>query len=504
MEFNSLINCLQENGVSIHPNFAKAYQANGCIEAYREIFDGIVEDMARCASLAVNSTAGFNGAIRKGIKELSDLLVYVSNENTIANIAKISERRVAIKRKMLPALNKILPGESTMAEELLERIALYKSGIEYQLKRDFANDRKEILRTCIVRLGELEAALGDVVDVSSPAALKYAEEILAELKAWEVVVAQLRHNAATPEVISRLTAKAKKWSEELVMAKKTSFFAFLSPSRKTIDIESVIFDENDVLNEGPLASIGLVFPILENVEIFKHNLQDFKKHVEAGLNASEYENKIAEIKKKIADLQNEGRELASKLDNGEISHDEFVRRGTTLSDKITDLTYQLEAATEKLAGLEEEKDLYRANIETLADLLDVVNKYKETDPEAIAVIGDCIDFEKLSNVMTGSFSATDEASVELLTSAAEIVNQDRIDNLHGLKMKRRAAAEEKKKRRLEKKAPIQSEEDLTKQENDLFKVFGYNSNRSGVQTGSTPDNQNKNDQNGNRNEGFRP
>ena len=505
MEFNNLVACLRENGVDVHPNFVKAYTTSGCIEAYREIFDGVVEDIADYATAAVNGTCGFNGKIRKGIKELTDLVVYISNENTPSKLTKIAEKRTKIKRKATGLMSKLSQSKNSMKDELIERINFYKAGVKYQLGRDMANDRKGILEECLEGLEEIEDALNNVIDVTSPAALDYAEQILEGLRSWEIVVAQLRHDATTPAALTKLASKAKTWAEGLVVANKTSMF---SSARKEIDITTVSFDENKISEAEPLAQIGIVSPILEKVDIFRNNISDYKKHMSASENTTEVEAELAKVEAELVKLDERRAEILQKYDNGELSDEDVNDLAEELQEDIQEAEFRRDEIKAEIHDRKTNLRLSESNLKTLDGILAVVNKYRETDPGMIAYIGDLIDFDALSHIMTGTFDVTDESALNLLEDAERIIEADKKNNLSHLREQHRTRALEHRKTRLGQKDPQQQteEEKENRKKSNIDFLRKSNQKRPQQQTpnNTQPTDGNKNEQPGNLNEVFRP
>ena len=488
MNFSNLVECLKRNGVDVNPSFAKAYQSGGCIEAYRETFDGMVADIGEYAVAAVNSTTGFTGTIRKSIKELSNTIVYISNQTTPTALSEVDNKRAKVRRKMANPLSKITPSDTTMCEEVIQRIQMYKKGVRVQLGRDIAAERKPILQDCLKKLDQLEAELGNVVDVTSPEALEKAKAITDTLVTWANIVAQAMHDNSTPMMLDTAIKSAKKWSEQVV-SKKTSLF-FGKP--KEIDISSVIFDENNRDSYDELTQMAVSAVVIDQVQIFRDNLSDFEALIRRQEDTTELEAELSGVEATLNSLHAQKDALIKRLDNGEISREDAVDEAEDLRDEIDDALDDKERIKAEIADSKESVKAHKGIFKILDNVLKVIEKYKESNPTMVEFISRYLDFNALYHVMKGDFNVEDKNVLVIMKKAEEIVQAERNNKLFDLKAQEEFKTPRRERRaRSEREQRQQNPEEQRRQDEALDWLTGDTNRNQNTQAQQPADGQKK-------------
>ena len=415
MDKTTLVEALRVNHIKVHKRFVDAACNRECISELRPLFNMVIGGMTEILIGAFNSPDGLSAGVRKTLKKLSELLVNISDKKTASEYGKIEEQAEEIISEAKNSLNsQKREGDSSMKNEVLKQINSYREGISVVISMGMAPERDDILKQCLAKLDELEGALDNILDITSADALKCAMAIKATLEGCGRQIATAMHNGRTPAMIDTAIRQAKEWAA-LREVKQKGFFG----SKKPVNIDELRFDET----YDPLAQIGQSSQYLEDINNFQANLSSYKERVSRQCDTSKETEAIQALKQEQAQLQEQAGALLTQYNNGIISAEELDDRldaNESAQDRVQD---RLDTAQEKISAKQALYDAQEWVITTLDDLLSTIEEFAETDPEMIAILGEEIDFNALTNLMRGNADMEDEQSVRALEQLTEIIRR---------------------------------------------------------------------------------
>jgi len=407
MDIKNIIGCLNANGISFPPEFA-TIEKDGCIN----VFEGLMQtNLERIETMVrFGSNNGFNSDLKNDITKLVKLTCKISQEKKV----KKHEKYVIESKNIYSEVERNMKEKGAqfdMVKEVNTHIDNYILGMEVLLNMDVAQDRKPVLEAGIEKCKLLKKTLGETMNTSTNSALNYAKDIIAELQDWADIVANKMHDESDLAILDKALEIANTWKNNHEGV-KTGLF---TRSNKAKDISELYFKEDN------LSMIGKSKVVQREIDIFKQNLSEYKSAV-CGDAGEELKKTLDNKKQEKAKLEAEKKELVVQYKNGEISKMDLYEECVDIDQQIDDLKEDIEDIK---MDLEEKKMDTRSTgkvLQTLESLNNQVLSYK-ADPIYFALLGEELDFSKLTKVMRG---AGTEAEIDYVLDVQSIL--DRVKN----------------------------------------------------------------------------
>lgn len=428
MDFNVLMNWLDDNQVKVHPRFQKAYTKDKCIGDYLPLSEEIIGEMERCVCWAVNHDAGFSRPVRETLEGLSKLWVRISKQNNGAMREMFARSVEAVWSEFCKKTKSESKETYVMKEQLINRIEAYRDGLSVLLEQSMAEDRKPILSACAEKLEHLKQQIADVTDATSQNALQHAEKVTALLVKWADVVVHAMHNAQTPAMLDEAQKEVTAWATEHVEKKK------LKPCKS---IDSVRFEGNDMLS-----NYGASRRYVEDANHFQSNLRDYKANVFAAYNVEQQDEIIRQQEEALAQLEQERKETYAKYQNGEISEAAANEIGLDLEERRIEYEQTKQDAEEERREINGILSEFKSVFATLDKLAAVIAVYKDVDPDTVVFIGQYMQFDALFDVMRGRADINAIQSLQVLERASTLVKEHMRGNLRQFRDTMRRQREE--------------------------------------------------------------
>lgn len=430
-EFSTLLSCLQANGVRCNEKFERAYTSEGCIGDYRAQFDGVVADMQAYLYAIANSPRGFTGGTRKELAAMTDLVVRISEQTGTEQFDAIMAACKKIRGNAQKKTAKKKKG-TDMKNEVLKKIAAYKTAIGALKQVEIAVDRRPILDEILGKLTALETTLAGVVDGSSAEALERAKEIVAGLEKWGVKVSQHRHDASSPRELDAIISVAEQWAAQQQV--KRGLFG----SRKPVSFDEIRFDGDRYETADPMERIAQSATYIQDATLFNGVLAEYKRLFAESYGTETEEAKLEELRGQKKALEEKKQELLAKYNNGELSREDLGPMAADLRADLEDVELAISDLSEDISDRKAGWTAHRPIFDILEKLLGVIKRYEKTaDLDMVSFIGEYIDFNAIDALVHGRTTAEDEASILVLQKAQALVDQQAKGTLREMAQKYR-------------------------------------------------------------------
>ena len=405
MEIKNIIECLQTHGISYPPEFVNI-EKDGCIAVYTMLLQSNLERIDKMVRFGVNN--GFSSDMKANIAKLIKTSCKISQEKKPKKYDKYlmeSEQTYSKVEKVM----KEKGGQFDMVEKVNKHIDTYINGMSVLMGMHVAEDRKNVLQEGIDKCKQLKKILGEVMNNSTTNALDYAREIIAKLQTWADIVANKMHDETDLPILDEAILVAQNWKKNHDVVKNGGLF---SKGNKVKDISELEFKEDN------LSMIAKSKEVQREIDIFKQNLEEYKTATSNG-SSEAIKKSLEEKKEEKAKLEAEKKALVVKFQNGEISKMDLYEECIDIDQQIEDLKEDIE---ELKIDLSEEKTDLRSTgkvLETLESLNNQVLKYS-VDPISFALLGEELDFVKLTKVMRGVGT---EAEIEYVLDVQSVLDR---------------------------------------------------------------------------------
>ena len=405
MEIKNIISCLQTNGISYPDKFA-TIEKDGCIA----VFSGLLEtNLNRIDSMVrYGSNNGFSSDLKTEITKMIKLTCKMCQEKK----AKKHDKYASESEKIYKETEKIMKekeGQFDMVNKVNKHIDTYISGMRVLQNMPVAEDRKPILQQGIDKCEQIKKVLSEVMNNSTTTALEYAKTIISELQTWADIVANKMHDESDLPLLDNALKTAEKWKANHDVVKNPGLF---TKGNKVKDISELEFKEDN------LSMIAKSVAVEREIGYFKENLEEYRKNTCVGSD-EQIKNSLESKKEEKAKLEAQKKDLAIKFQNGEISKMDLYEECIDIDQQIDDIKEDIEDLKYQL---EEKKIDTRSTgkvLETLESLNNQVLSYK-ADPISFALLGEELDFDKLTKVMRGTGN---DADVEYVLGVQSILDR---------------------------------------------------------------------------------
>ena len=404
MDIKNIINCLQNNGISCPTEFL-TIEKDGCINVFETLLQANLDRIDKM--LRYGSSNGFSSDLKANISKLLKITCKIPKEKKAIKYKKYALESDKIYNEAEKVM-KNKESEFDMVGEVNMHIDNYILGMEVLLNMDVAENRKHILTAGIDKCKLLKKTLKETINTSTTTVLEYAKEIIAELQTWADIVANKMHNEDDLAYLDKALNIATAWKNNHEGV-KTGLFV---KSNKVKDISELHFKEDN------LSMIGKSREVQRDIDNFKQNLAEYKSVV-CSNSSEQIKQNLENKKEEKAKLEAEKKELVVKFKNGEISkmdlYEECMdidRQVEEVKEDIEDLKFELEDA--KVGSRSTGKVL-----ETLESLNNQVLSYK-ADPIYFTLLGEELDFAKLTKVMRG---AGTEAEIDYVLDVQSVLDR---------------------------------------------------------------------------------
>ncbi len=405
MELKNIIECLQSNGISYPPEFANI-EKDGCIAVFAVLLQDNLTRIDKMVRYGINN--GFSSDVKANITKLTKLSCKISQEKK----AKKHDKYASESQKIFAEVEKMMKEKEEqfdMVEKVNKHIDNYILGMNVLMGMPVAEDRKNVLREGVEKCKQLKKILSEVMNNSTTNALDYAKEIIAKLQTWADIVANKMHDETDLPILDDAIVIAENWKKNHDVVKNGGLF---SKGNKVKDISELEFKEDN------LSMIGKSREVLREIDIFKQNLDEYKTAM--GSDSVETVKKSLEGKKEEkAKLEQEKKDLVIKFQNGEISKMDLYEECMDIDQQLDELKEDIEDLKYEL---DDKKTDYRSTgkvIETLEALNNQVLSYK-ADPIYFTLLGEELDFAKLTKVMRG---AGTEADIDYVLDVQSVLDR---------------------------------------------------------------------------------
>lgn len=415
MNIDNLISALKLNGIKVHSQFARACKNTGCISAYKEVFDDLLDSLSKYVYYGSNSKQGFKH-IKDEITKITGLVVKISKQSTASDIKEITKEAENLKKNAEKEIIPLKEGEVDMKNEVIKRIDAYKDGVEVLMNVDMAEDRRPILTESLVKLEQIKSEMNNIIDSTSPEAYQYAKSIVDGLKVWADEVAKFNHNDNTNKILDKAVSDAKSWNT--VNKTKSGIFGI----RKKVNIDEIRFESEDFDKCDLLTQTANSKEYVTRTSNFIKNIADYERLIKARYDNEKNEQALAEYNKRVEEIEAEKTALKNKYANGEISREEVGDIAAELKDELDELNDDIYDVKEKIADNREGFKGHKYVFDTLESLLSTINHYRATaDLNMVTFIGQYIDFDALYNLMHGTASREDDNSIRALRQVEAVI-----------------------------------------------------------------------------------
>ena len=404
MDVKNIINCFQTNGISYPPEFSTV-EKDGCIKVYEGIYNKNLEKID--ALVRYGSNNGFSNDLKNTITKLTKLTVKICQEKK----AKKHEKYISESEKIYIEGEKCMKDKSVqfdMVAKVNLHIDKYISGMEVLISMDVAEDRKPVLVKGIDKCKELKKILADVMNNSTQSALDQAKSIILELQEWSVVVANKMHDDSDLIYLDKAIEVAKQWKDNREVVKTGMFVK----NNKVEDISALDFYEDN------LSMIGKSNVVLREIDIFKNNLAEYKE-MAIGNGVEDLKEKLQAKKDEKAKFEAEKNELVVKFQNGEISKMDLYQECVDIDQQVNDIKEDIEDLKFEIENKKDSSRFTSKVVSILESLNNQVLEYK-ADPIYLALLGEELDFNKLTQVMRG---AGTDADIEYVLGVQRILDR---------------------------------------------------------------------------------
>lgn len=404
MDIKNVINCLQAHGINYPAEFANI-EKDGCIAVYTGLLQTNLERIDEM--LRYGSNNGFSGDLKSSIVSLVKETCKFCKEKK----AKKHDKFQSKSEKIYNDACKVMKNKEVqfnMVEKVNEHINQYILGMEVLMGMPVAEDRKKVLQEGIDKCKQIKKILSEVMNNSTTSAFDFAKAIISQLQQWADIVANKMHDQTDLPILDQAIALAENWKKNHDVV-KTGLFV---KSNKVKDISELSFMEDN------LSMIGKSREVQREIDIFKQNLTEYKEAVSVG-SSEELKKTLNAKKEEKAKLEEEKKQLVVKFQNGEISKMDLYEECVDIDVQIDDLKEDIEDLKYEL---EEKKVDNRSTgkvLETLESLNNQVLSYK-ADPIYFTLLGEELDFAKLTKVMRG---AGTDADIEYVLDVQSVLDR---------------------------------------------------------------------------------
>lgn len=393
MDIKNVTDILKANGVKINANYAHVLR-DGCVKEYQDLLDETVSKVEEYARYGVNE--GFSGDLKDNIEALTNIAVKLTKEkngkklsNYTNDFSKINKETAKLMEKNAQSVN--------VVNEVIKYVDSYIQGAKTLAKTNSAESRKDILTQSVTKLEQLKSALLNVADVSTVTAGEYAKKIIALLKTWSKQVSIQMHDSSTVGVIDDAIAAANSWAEVKVGVSKGLF----KKSNKLTSLDGINFVKDDMY------MIGLSEGVLEKINIFSSNLQEYKSSVEGGrYNTDADEAELEDKRNEINKLNAKKAEIVSKVKNGEMDKVEALGLCKEIDYDVSDLNRDVNELSTTVQRNKSRKRTFERVIKKLERINRIVSSYKN-EPIMLSYLGQLFNFDSAVKVMRGTGTEQD-------------------------------------------------------------------------------------------------
>ncbi len=405
MNFNNIIEFLRVNGVKCDTRLRKIYEQDGCaVEALKPMFDDIVKTIERIVVSGTNDSNGFGGSEKNNILELVELLSEISREDSPAKQVEFDKRLKKIKSRVKEV-------ELVMKDNIIARVKSYKAALNVIRRMPVGEDRLPLIDLFDAKLDELVKNLDEVVDFSSPEALKKAEAITKKLNEWSNITSRIMHDQTTTQILVDAIEISREWQ---TMQKPKKLFGIFN--RRADNTATVDFKEEEESNSNLMVQIAMSAPKLMQIFNFGENLEAQQRI--ASNNHNERMSRLTGEKVKnenaIAAIEREKQNIVAQFQNGVIDQNMYYFKMKDLKNRFDRAKAHLDLAAVKLVKEEKVFASGQRVFEKLTELLTEIKQY-ESEPEKITIIAKYIDFEKLYNIMHGMADENDAEAINRIS-----------------------------------------------------------------------------------------
>ena len=406
MNFDNIIEFLRVNGVKCDTRLRKIYEQYGCaFDSLKPMFEYIVKTIDRVIVSGMNDSNSFGGTEKNNILELVELLSEISREDSPAKQVEFDKRLKKIKSKVKEV-------NLVMKDNIISRVKSYKSALNVIRRMPVGEERLPLVDLFDAKLDELVKNLDEVVDFSSPEALKKAEAIVSKLNEWANITSRIMHDHTTTQILIDAVDIVKEWQ---TMQKPKKLFGIFA--KRADNIATVEFNEEKESNGANLmVQIAMSAPKLMQILTFGDNLEA-QQRIEANNHNEKLSRLTAEKVKQenaLAAIDREKQNIVAQFQNGAIDQNMYYFKMKDLKNRFDRAKAHLDLASVKLV---KEEKIYASGLRVFEKLTELLNEIKiyETQPEKITIIARYIDFEKLYNIMHGMADENDAEAINRIT-----------------------------------------------------------------------------------------
>ncbi|MBQ3493189.1 MAG: hypothetical protein IJA88_03695 [Clostridia bacterium] len=454
MDIKNIIGCLSSNGISFPPEFATV-EKDGCIAEFDGLMKSNLEHIDSLVRYGINN--GFSGDLKAGITKLTKMAVRICEEKKAKKYDKLSAELAKINKEVDRGV-KVKEDQFDMVGEVNKHINTYIKGTNVLLGMDVASDRKHILVKGNEKLNEIKQVLKDVTDVSTTDALEHAKVIIGELQEWSDVVSDKMHDETDLEILDKALEHAKSW-KNVHTAVKTGLFV---KSNKVKDINEIVYKDDN------LGMIAKSESVINDINIFMNNLEDYKNAMQThALSTDDAEKELQAKKDEKTALSAKKKELVVQFQNGEISKQDLYDECIAIDEQVEDLNEDIEELKMDIEDAKSDKRSTGKVLATLESLNQQILQYR-ADPIYLSIIGEELDFARLTKVMRGAGSESDIDYVLDVQTILDKVKEkrrerDRVVNEGGRNL-RQLRNQRRKEARMERRASMQKDPTVVEKE----------------------------------------
>lgn len=345
-----IIEVLDANKIPYNKQILKVYELGIASESCKLFFDETVGDLYKHLPYYVNN--GFNRQSKEAVAQMVNLLVDQTDKKAEAKLHKSR----ALKKEYVETLAKE-PQEYPCYTEIDKLLEFTRRGAEALDKQVINQEAKEIVNQTIELCNEIRGKIDRTWDRTSELAGEYQSKI------YDLVYSagdSLGSNYYSREVIVKL-----KTASELA-DKWISLKAYKKSKKETY---KKLEEANSII------SIARAQYGVDGLNTVITTLNQYKADIDRGIeNENTLQAEVDDLQAKISKLEDQGADLTDKVDNGQISEDEYSR-------KIRDISYTI--------------DTLQGTIDDKSYLLDSINRNNNNRKLIYSKVNDIIMLAKM-------------------------------------------------------------------------------------------------------------